>query len=102
MDAGRSIILVVRQALALRKKTQVLREQPGLGLAGTALIVVEAFSHRPVWQHSTEDALANDKCCAAEMLAAGRRAGCWCLTGGFAVFCGTAGGLKRWSWSHQP
>ena len=55
---------------ALRKKTQVLREQPGLVLAGKVLVMVEAFSHRPLWQASTEDAVANDKRFAAEMLAA--------------------------------
>jgi Transposase DDE domain len=55
---------------ALRKKTQVLREQPGLVLAGKVLVMVEAFSHRPLWQAYTEDALANDKRFAAEILAA--------------------------------
>ena len=55
---------------ALRKKTQVLREQPGLVLAGKVLVMVEAFSHRPLWQAYTEDAVANDKRFAAEILAA--------------------------------
>ena len=55
---------------ALRKKTAVLRERTGLGLAGKMMVMVEAFSHRPWWQHYTEDALANDQRFAAEILAA--------------------------------
>jgi hypothetical protein len=55
---------------ALRKKTQVLRERAGLILAGKTLVMVEAFSHRPLWQHYTEDAAANDKRFATEILAA--------------------------------
>ena len=42
----------------------------GLVLAGKVLVMVEAFSHRPLWQHYTEDALANDKRGAGEILAA--------------------------------
>jgi hypothetical protein len=34
---------------ALRTKTQVWREREGLGLGGTMLVRVEAFSHRPRW-----------------------------------------------------
>jgi hypothetical protein len=55
---------------ALRKKAKVLREQPGMVLAGKVLVMVEAFSHRPLWQAYTADALANDKRFAAEILAA--------------------------------
>jgi hypothetical protein len=55
---------------ALRKKAKALREQPGLVLAGKVLVMVEACSHRPLWQSYTEDALANDKRFAAEILAA--------------------------------
>jgi hypothetical protein len=55
---------------ALRKKTQVLRECEGLVLGGKMMVMVEAFSHRPLWQHYTEDAAANDKRFAAEILAA--------------------------------
>jgi Transposase DDE domain len=55
---------------ALRKKTQVLRECAGLVLGGKMMVMVEAFSHRPLWQHYTEDAAANDKRFAAEILAA--------------------------------
>jgi hypothetical protein len=55
---------------ALRKKTEVLRERPGLVLAGRMMVMVEAFTHRPLWQLYTEDALANDKRFAAEILAA--------------------------------
>ena len=55
---------------ALRKKAQVLREQPGLVLAGKVLVMVEAFSHRPLWQDYTEEALANDKRFAGAILAA--------------------------------
>lgn len=55
---------------ALRKKTQILRQREGLVLAGKMMVMVEAFSHRPLWQLYTEDALANDKRFAAEILAA--------------------------------
>jgi hypothetical protein len=55
---------------ALRKKTAVLRERTGLVLAGKMMVLVEAFSHRPLWQVYTEDAAANDKRFAAELLAA--------------------------------
>jgi hypothetical protein len=46
---------------ALRKKTPVLRERTGLVLAGKMMVMVEAFSHRPLWQLYTEDAAANNK-----------------------------------------
>jgi hypothetical protein len=55
---------------ALRKKTETLQAQPGLVLAGRVLAMVEAFTQRPLWQLYTEDAAANDKRFAAEMLAA--------------------------------
>lgn len=55
---------------ALRQKTQSLRERPGLVLAGKIMVLVDAFSHSPLWQLSTEDAAANDKRFAAEILAA--------------------------------
>jgi hypothetical protein len=55
---------------ALRKKAKALREQQGLVLAGKVLVMVAAFSHRPLWQHYTADALANDKRWAGEILAA--------------------------------
>jgi Transposase DDE domain len=55
---------------ALRKKTQVLQAQPGLVLAGRVMAMVEAFTHRPLWHLYTEDAAANDKRFAAEILAA--------------------------------
>jgi hypothetical protein len=55
---------------ALRKKTQVLRECVGLVLGGKIMVMVEAFSHRPLWQLFTEDAAANDKRFAAEIMAA--------------------------------
>lgn len=55
---------------ALRKKTEVLRQREGLVLAGKMRVMVEAFSHRPRWQLSTEDAAANDQRLAAELLAA--------------------------------
>jgi hypothetical protein len=55
---------------ALRKKAKVLREQPGLVLAGKVMVMVEAFSHRPLWQDYTEEALANDKRFAGAILAA--------------------------------
>src|ERR671922_1089423 len=55
---------------ALRKKTQLLRQQEGLVLAGKVMVMVEAFSHRPLWHLYTEDALANDKRFAADILTA--------------------------------
>jgi hypothetical protein len=55
---------------ALRKKTHVLRERVGLVLGGKMMVMVEAFSHRPVWQLYTADAAANDKRFATEILAA--------------------------------
>jgi Transposase DDE domain len=55
---------------ALRKKTQSLRERTGLVLAGKIMVLVDAFSHYPLWQLYTEDAAANDKRFAAEILAA--------------------------------
>ena len=55
---------------ALRKKTQVLREHTGLVLGGKMMVMVEAFSHRPLWQLYTDDAAANDKRFGAEILAA--------------------------------
>jgi hypothetical protein len=54
---------------ALRQRTQVVRERDGVMLAGKTLAMVEAFSHRPLWQLYTEDAAANDKRVAAEILA---------------------------------
>jgi hypothetical protein len=55
---------------ALRKKTQTLQAQPGLVLAGRVMAMVEAFTQRPLWQLYTEDAAANDKRFASEILAA--------------------------------
>jgi hypothetical protein len=55
---------------ALRQKTDVLRQRAGLVLAGKMMVMVEAFSQRPLWQHYTADARANDKRFAAEILAA--------------------------------
>jgi hypothetical protein len=34
---------------ALRKKTQTLPAQPGVVLAGRMMVMVEAFTHRPLW-----------------------------------------------------
>lgn len=55
---------------ARRKKTQALREREGLVLGGQRMGLVEAFSHRPLWQLYTEDAAANDKRFATEIMAA--------------------------------
>ncbi len=55
---------------ALRKKTRVLRECEGLVLGGKMMVMVEAFNHRPLWQLYTEDAAANDKRFATEIMAA--------------------------------
>jgi hypothetical protein len=55
---------------ALRKKTQGLRERQGLVLGGKRRVMVEACSHRPLWQLSTAAAAAHDKRFAAEIMAA--------------------------------
>ena len=52
------------------RRLPVLRERTGLVLAGKMMVMVEAFSHRPLWQLYTEDAAANDKRFAVEILAA--------------------------------
>lgn len=54
---------------ALRKKTQALRAVPGPALAGRIMVRVEAFSVRPLWQLYTQDAAANDKRFAVQILA---------------------------------
>jgi hypothetical protein len=70
-DAFSLIALVDGSTLeALRKKTQVLRERQGLVLGGKMMVMVEAFRHRPLWQLYTEDAAANDKRFATEIMAA--------------------------------
>jgi hypothetical protein len=55
---------------ALRKTTQGLRERTGLVLGGKMLVMVEAFSHRPLWPLYTDDTAAHDQRFAAEILAA--------------------------------
>lgn len=55
---------------ALRKKTAALQQVEGPVLAGRMLVMVEAFTHRPLWQLYTEEATANDKRFTAELLAA--------------------------------
>jgi hypothetical protein len=55
---------------ALRNKTQVWREHAGLVLGGKMLVMVAAFSPRPRWQLSTDDAAAHDQRFTAEILAA--------------------------------
>jgi hypothetical protein len=55
---------------ALRKKTQALRGREGTVLAGRMMVMVEAFSQRPLWHLYTEDAAANDKRFAPQILAA--------------------------------
>ena len=55
---------------ALRKKTQVLRACEGLVRGGKMMVMVQAFSHRPLWPLSPEDAAANAKRFAADIMAA--------------------------------
>src|SRR5919109_2675416 len=55
---------------ALRQKTEALRQRAGVVLGGKRMVMVAAFSHRPLWQLYTEDAAANDKRFATETLAA--------------------------------
>jgi Transposase DDE domain len=70
-DAFSLIAIVDGSTLeALRKKTQVLRERQGLVLGGKMMVMVEAFSHRPLWQLYTADAAANDKRFGTEIMAA--------------------------------
>lgn len=71
---------------ALRKKTQTLQAQPGLVLAGRVMAMVEAFTHRPLWQLYTEDAAANDKRFAAAILAAVPKRGLLIFDLGFCSF----------------
>jgi len=73
---------------ALRKKTQVLQQCEGLVLGGKMMVMVEAFSHRPLWQRDTEDAVAHDKRCATEIRAALPVGGLWGFDLGFSAFCG--------------
>jgi len=54
---------------ALRKKTQALRVVEGVVLAGRIMVMVEAFSVRPLWQLYTEEEAANDKRFATQILA---------------------------------
>jgi hypothetical protein len=54
---------------ARRQKAPILRPREGLVLAGKLMVMVEAFSHRPLWPRYTADAQANEKRCAAEILA---------------------------------
>jgi hypothetical protein len=74
---------------ALRNKTPGLREREGVVLGGKMLVMVEAFSHRPVWQLYTEDAAAHDKRFAPEVMAA-------LPVGGLLVF--ELGGSASWGW----
>ena len=60
---------------ALRKKTQALQGIDGTVLAGRMMVMVEAFSQRPLWHLYTEDAAANDKRFAPQILAAVPRGG---------------------------
>ncbi len=55
---------------ARRHKSPVVRERAGVVRAGTLLVLVEAFSHRPLWHRDTEDAWAHDQRCGAAILAA--------------------------------
>jgi Transposase DDE domain len=71
---------------AIRKKTQTLQAQPGLVLAGRMMVMVEAFTHRPLWQLYTEDAAANDKRFATAILAAVRPGGLLIFDLGFFSF----------------
>lgn len=71
---------------ALRKKTQALQGIAGTVLAGRMMVMVEAFSQRPCWQLYTEEAAANDKRFAAEILAAVPRGGLVVFDLGFFSF----------------
>lgn len=71
---------------ALRKKTPALQGRAGLVLAGRLMMLVEAFSHRPLWQFYTEDAAANDKRFTPEILAAVPQGGLLVFDLGFFSF----------------
>jgi hypothetical protein len=55
---------------ALRNTTPIMRPREGLVVAGHVLVMGAAFSPRPLWQPSTEDAPTNDQRLAAAILAA--------------------------------
>ena len=73
---------------ALRNKTQVWRERQGLVLGGKRMVMVEAFSRRPLWQLYTDDAAAKDKRVTAEIMAALPIGGLLVWTWAFSAFCG--------------
>jgi hypothetical protein len=73
---------------ALRKKTQVWRERAGLVLGGKMMVMVEAFSHRPLGQLYTEDAAANAKRLTTEIMAALPVGGLLVFALGFFSFLG--------------
>ncbi len=83
---SRSAMVEGSTRAALRKKTQPLQTQLGLVLAGRMRVRVEAFTHRPLWQLYTEDAAANDKRFAPEILAALPRGGLLIFDLGFFSF----------------
>jgi hypothetical protein len=85
---------------ALRKKTRVWRECEGPVLGGKMLGMVKAFSYRPLWQLNTQDAAANDKRFATEILAAVPVGACWSSTWGASAVCGSmTSPLRRSFWS---
>ena len=71
---------------ALRKKTQALRIVQGPALAGRIMVMVEAFSVRPLWQLYTQEATANDKRFSAPILAAVPQGGLLIFDLGFFSF----------------
>jgi hypothetical protein len=75
---------------ALGKKTQPLPAQPGLGRAGRVRGRGEAFTPRPLGQLSTEDAPANEKRFAPEILSAVPLGGLLGFAWGFLSFVGFA------------
>ena len=52
----------------LRRKLKALRDKPDTVLGGKMMMVVEAFSHRPVASWYTDDSKANDKTFADNLL----------------------------------
>ena len=84
-------------------------------LAGKVLVMVEAVSHRPLWQDYTEDALPHDKRLAGRFWRRYHQAACWsliwevfqlsmgrCLYRGCQVFCDATAGADSLSDGAAP
>jgi hypothetical protein len=73
---------------ALRQPAAVLRACPGRVLAGRMMVMVDAVSHRLLWQLYTENAVANDRRVAVETLVALPSGGLLVFSWVFVGVCG--------------